>query len=63
MSLRFGVHFSGVRGYRFYCMFFMLSKKSPKMVLRRMIGPSLEMGAVFDAALSGNYWAIAIWCL
>jgi hypothetical protein len=26
-------------------------------------GPSLETGAVFDAALSGNYCAIAIWCL
>jgi len=30
------------------------------MVLRRMMGPSLETGAVFDAALSGNYCAIAI---
>jgi hypothetical protein len=32
------------------------------MVLRRILGPSLETGAVFDAALSGN-WAIAIGCL
>ena len=29
------------------------------MVLRRMMGPSLETGAVFDAALSGNYCRIA----
>ena len=29
------------------------------MVLRRILGPSLEMGAVFDAALSGNYCRIA----
>jgi len=28
------------------------------MVLRRMMGPSLETGAVLDAALSGNYCAI-----
>jgi hypothetical protein len=27
------------------------------------MAPSLETGAVFDAALSGNYCAIAIWCL
>jgi len=33
------------------------------MVWRRIIGPSLETGAVFDAALSGNYGSIAIWCL
>ena len=30
------------------------------MVLRRMFGPSLETGAVFDALLSVNYCAIAI---
>jgi len=29
------------------------------MVLRRILGPSLETGAVFDVALSGNYCAIA----
>jgi len=29
------------------------------MVLRRMMGPSLETGAVFDAALSGNSCTIA----
>ncbi len=33
------------------------------MVLRRMMGPSLETGTVLDAALSGNYCAIAIACL
>jgi len=33
------------------------------MVLRRMIGPSLETGTVFDAVLSVNYCAIAIVCL
>jgi hypothetical protein len=27
------------------------------MVLRRMLGPSLETGAVFETALSGNYCA------
>jgi len=41
----------------------LIFKELPKMVLRRMMGPSLETGAVFDAALSGNYCAIAIWCL
>ena len=35
----------------------MLSKKPPKMVLRRILGPSLKTGAVFDAALSVNYCA------
>jgi hypothetical protein len=38
----------------------MLSKKPPKMVLRRILGPSLETGAIFDAALSGNHCTIAI---
>ena len=27
------------------------------MVLRRILGPSLETGGIFDAALSGNYCA------
>ena len=35
----------------------MLSKKPPKMVLRRILGPSLETGTVFDAVLSVNYCA------
>jgi hypothetical protein len=30
------------------------------MVLRRMIGPSLETGAVLEAALSGNCFTMAI---
>ena len=29
-------------------------KEPPEMVLRRILGPSLETGAVFDAALSGE---------
>jgi len=29
-------------------------KEPPKMVLRRIIGPSLETGALLDGALSGN---------
>ena len=33
------------------------------MVLRRMMGPSLETGTVFDAVLSVNYCAILIGCL
>jgi hypothetical protein len=47
-------------GLTLLLLIFMLSKKPPKMVLRRILGPSLETGAVFDAALSGNYCAIAI---
>jgi hypothetical protein len=31
----------------------MLSKRPPKMVLRRMMSPSLETGTVLDVALSG----------
>jgi hypothetical protein len=33
---------------------FKLSKSPPKMVLRQILGPSLETGAIFDAALSGG---------
>ena len=36
-----------------------LVKEPPKMVLRRILGPSLETGAIFDTALSGNYCRIA----
>jgi hypothetical protein len=53
----------GVRGRRFLLLVCMLLKKLPKMVFRRMMGPPLETGTVLDAALSGNYCAIAIWCL
>jgi hypothetical protein len=52
-----------VRDRRFWVPFRLLVKEPPKMVLRRMLGPSLETGAVFDAALSGNYRAILIGCL
>jgi hypothetical protein len=37
----------GVRGRRFYCLsstYRLLFKEPPKMVLRRMMGPSLETG-------------------
>jgi hypothetical protein len=60
----------GVRDRRFWVLFVcfssafhLLVKEPPKMVLRRMLGPSLETDAVLDTALSGNYCAIAIWCL
>ena len=56
----------GVRSRRFYCLsrtYRLLVKEPPKMVLRRMIGPSLETGALLDAVLSVNYCAIAIACL
>ena len=68
--LRFGVHFTGcgvaasnrlLSTYRVLVV--LLFKEPPKMVLRRMLGPSLETGTVFDIALSGNYCAIAIGCL
>jgi hypothetical protein len=32
----------------------LLVKEPPKMVLRRIIGPSLETGALLDVALLGN---------
>ena len=57
----------GVRGRRFLTAvsstYRLLLKEPQKMVLRRMMGPSLATGAVFDAALSGYYCAIAIRCL
>ena len=48
----------GVRDRRFTACLHVV-KEPPKWFLRRMIGPSLETGAVFDAALSGNYCRIA----
>jgi hypothetical protein len=36
-------------------------KEPPKMVLRRMMGPSLETGTVLDAVLSVNYCANCDW--
>jgi len=47
----------------YLCTCRLVFKEPPKMVLRRMMGPSLETGAVLDAALSVNYCAIAIACL
>src|SRR4029077_17098671 len=37
----------------------LLVKEPPKMVLRRMMGPSLETDQFFNAALSVNYCRIA----
>ncbi len=56
VSLRFGVHFSGC-GVAACTPYYLLFKEPPKMVLRRMMGPSLEAGTVFDAVLSVNYCA------
>ena len=53
----------GVRSRRFYCLsstYRLLVKEPPKMVLRRMMSPSLETGTVFDASLSVNSCTIAI---
>jgi hypothetical protein len=61
-SLRFGVHFSGC-GVGVFTACLYVVKEPPKIVLRRMMGPSLETGAILDAALSMNYCAIAIRCL
>jgi len=66
VSLQFGVHFSGCGVAAFSALFVYLSsycQRAAEDVLRRIFGPSLETGAIFDAALSGNYCAIAIWCL
>src|SRR6266478_1191338 len=40
-----------------YRLLFIVVKEPPKMVLRRILGPSLETGTVFDAVLSVNYCA------
>jgi len=64
--LRFGVHLTGCGIATFSCLssyFASTFQRAPKMVLRRMLGPSLETGTVLDIALSGNYCAIAIACL
>src|SRR5258707_15826668 len=47
----------GVRGAPLILLVRHVVKEPPKMVLRRMMGPSLETGAVFDAVLSVNYCA------
>jgi hypothetical protein len=66
VSLRFGVHFSGCGVAAFTALFVYLSSFCQRAAgdgLRRIMGPSLESGTVFDAVLSVNYCAIAIWCL
>ena len=44
------------------CVFVILIFKERRNDLRRILGPSLETAAIFDAVLSVNYCAIAIWC-
>ena len=47
----------GVRSRRFYCLsctYRLVFKEPPKMVLRRMMGPSLETGAVFECCTVGE---------
>jgi len=56
----------GVRSRHFCCLFVYLSSllsKSRRNDLRRIMGPSLETDAIFDALLSVNYCAIAVVCL
>jgi len=60
--LRFGVHLAGC-GLTAFTACLHVVKEAAKMVLRRILGPSLETGAVFDAVLSVNYCAIANQCL
>ena len=63
MFLRFGVHLARCGIAAFSALFVYLSsfcQRTAGDVLRRMIGPSLETGTVFDAVLSVNYCAIAI---
>jgi hypothetical protein len=57
------VHFSGCGIAAYAALFvYLLSfcQRAAEDVLRRMMGPSLETGAVFDAALSGNSCTVAI---
>src|SRR6267378_5002878 len=51
--LQFGVHFSGC-GLTTSSACFHVVKEPPKMVLRRMIGPSLETGAGFRCCTVGE---------
>ena len=57
----------GVRDGRFCCLICVLChpyfQRAAEDGFAADMGPSLETDAVFDAALSGNYCAIAIWCL
>ncbi len=45
------------------CVLVTLIVKEPGNDLRRIMGPSLETDAIFDAVLSVNYCAIGIACL
>jgi len=57
VSLRFGVHFSGCGGgasLLYLCTCRPLFKEPPKMVLRRILSPSLETGAVFRCCTVGE---------
>ena len=45
------------------CVLVVLLSKSRRNDLRRIMGPSLETDAIFDAVLSVNYCAIGIACL
>ena len=60
MFLRFGVHLARCGIATFSALFVYLScccQRAAGDVLRRILGPSLETGAVFDAVLSVNYCA------
>ena len=64
--LRFGVHFSGCAVAASAALFVYLSpfcRRAAEDGLRRIMGPSLEAGTVFDAVLSVNYCAIVVACL
>jgi hypothetical protein len=61
--LRFGVHLARCGIATFSALFVYLSSFCQRAAgdgLRRILGPSLETGAIFDAVLSVNYCAIAI---
>jgi hypothetical protein len=61
--LRFGVHLARCGIATFSALFVYLSsfcQRAAEEGLRRILGPSLETVAIFDAVLSVNYCAIAI---
>src|SRR5260221_315694 len=61
MFLRFGVHLARCGIATFSALFVYLSsycQRAAEDVSRRILGPSLETGTVFDTVLSGNYCAI-----
>ena len=65
-TLRFGVHFSGcgiAASAAYLCNLSSLFQRAAEDVLWRIMGPSLETDAIFDAVLSVNYCAIGIACL